>query len=241
MATPKIWRRLTGFCLATCAAGVLAQGTSLQISPVQIHLSLAQQATTLTLRNASSEPMYGQVRVFAWRQRDGEDVLDPTQEIVVTPPLIQVAPGTTQVIRLLRMGSADKGERAYRLIIDEIAKPMPDPVSGVQVRLRYSVPVFIGGGAGKPQEELRWMVSRRGQDWVLRVANAGPYRAQISAVTLTAGGRTQSLGEGLLGYALSSSEREWVLPFSLPEQGPVTVRATVNTQALEATAARPAP
>lgn len=241
MATPTAWRRLLAFCLALCAANALAQGTSLQISPVQINLALAQQATTLTLRNESGEAMYGQVRVFAWSQRDGEDVLEPTQEIVATPPLIQVAPGTTQVVRLLRTGGQDKGERSYRLIIDEIAKPLPEPVSGVQVRLRYSVPVFVGSGMGKPQDELRWMVAQRGKDWVLRVANGGPHRAQISAVKLTVDGKTHTLGEGLLGYALSGSEREWVLPFSLPGRSPITVRAVVNSQALEATVARPAP
>ena len=54
------------------------------------------------LRNPDAMPVYGQVRVYAWEQRGGDDVL-PTDEIQVSPPIIQVRPGGEQLVRLARV------------------------------------------------------------------------------------------------------------------------------------------
>jgi hypothetical protein len=44
------------------------------------------------LQNLGEAPVYGQVRVYLWEQKDGDDVLTPTQEVVASPPIIQIGP-----------------------------------------------------------------------------------------------------------------------------------------------------
>src|SRR5690606_31082397 len=102
------------------AAG-LASAATLQISPVSIELGPDEPGAAVTLRNPGSTPMFGQLRVYAWDQQDGQDVLAPTQSLAASPPLLQVPPGSEQLVRIVRTGAAEAGkESAYRILIDEI-------------------------------------------------------------------------------------------------------------------------
>ncbi|MBO1016482.1 molecular chaperone [Achromobacter sp. SD115] len=229
-----IVRQAAGACLFGMA--LLAHAASLQISPVILNMDGAERATSMTLRNEGAEPIYGQVRVYAWRQTTTEDVLQETAALVASPPMIQIAPGGTQVVRLLQPEAAKRpGEASYRLIIDEIAPPDPLRATGVQVRLRYSVPVFVGAAPQIPaQRHLTWSLVRDGRDWALRVDNSGAHRAQLSDVALVVNGKRHSLRDGLLGYVLGGSARQWPLPFPPAMQGTITVDARVNSVPVQA-------
>ncbi len=124
---PSLRSRLAPFiALAALVGSVLAldaQAASLQISPVSINLRANQAASGINLQNLGERPVYGQVRVFAWDQRNGEDVLTPTDELVASPPIIEVGAKGSQTIRLVRKGgAAGNAERTYRLLIDEIPR-----------------------------------------------------------------------------------------------------------------------
>src|SRR5579859_6455132 len=124
-----------------CAA---ARAASLQISPVMVDMSPDMNAAGITLSNPGDQPLYGQVRVFRWDQSDTDDTLEPTTDIVASPPLIQVAPHSDQLVRLVRQAhDATATEQAYRVLIDEIPRPDVATANGVTIRLRYSVPVFV--------------------------------------------------------------------------------------------------
>ncbi|HEY9271383.1 molecular chaperone [Achromobacter sp.] len=234
MTTLGIVRQAAGACLFAMA--LQAHAASLQISPVILNMDGAERATSMTLRNEGAEPIYGQVRVYAWRQTTTEDVLQETSALVASPPMIQIAPGGTQVVRLLQPEAAKRpGEASYRLIIDEIAPPDPLRATGVQVRLRYSVPVFVGAAPQSPaQRHLTWSLVREGRDWALRVDNSGAHRAQLSDVALVFNGKRHSLRDGLLGYVLGASARQWSLPFQPSMQGAITVDARVNSVPIQA-------
>jgi fimbrial chaperone protein len=110
------------------AAGQLAHGANLQISPVSISFQPGQNAAGIQLQNNGDTPLYGQVRVYAWDQRNGVDDLTPTTQLVASPPVIEVAPNSTQTIRLVRrpgaQGAAAAGaaEQTYRILIDELPR-----------------------------------------------------------------------------------------------------------------------
>ena len=72
-----------------CAAGA-AHAASLQISPVTIEFGADDTASGITLRNPGERPVYGQVRVFLWNQADGQDTLTPTQDLLASPPQLQL-------------------------------------------------------------------------------------------------------------------------------------------------------
>lgn len=228
---------LTAACMLT-ATLTGAYGATLQISPAMVDLPPDSNASGLTLRNPSDKPLYGQVRVYKWDQENGEDKLTPTQAVVASPPLIQIAARSEQLVRLVRTTPSPKGsEESYRVLIDELPEPDAAPANGVTIRLRYSVPVFLesGGDAGTPQ--LAWHLSRVADGWVLRAENTGKRRAQIAAVQLVNGaGEAFDINKGLLGYALPGRERVWHLPLpgNSDLSGTVKVRAAINSTPAEA-------
>jgi len=224
--------------------GAVVRAASLQISPVTVDMPANANAVGITLSNPGDQPLYGQVRVFRWGQDDRDDMLDPTQDVVASPPLIQVAPHSDQLVRLVRQShGAVTAEQSFRVLIDEIPRPEAGAASGVTIRLRYSVPVFIhpDGPIGAP--DLSWGLVRDGQGWVLRVTNAGHRHGQIGAVKLLVGGKTLTLNQGLLGYVLAGHTQQWKVdldPGVVP-QGPMTIRANINGQPSDASVAVLAP
>lgn len=218
-----------------------AQAATLQISPVMVDLPAEANATGITLKNPGERPLFGQVRVFRWDQANGEDTLTPTQELVASPPLIQIAAHADQLVRLVRtMPAPTAAEQGYRVLIDELPEPDTAPTSGVTIRLRYSVPVFVEPAVDTGQPRLSWHLSRDAQHWTLRVDNAGGKRAQIAAVQLIDhAGNAYPINKGLLGYALAGRERHWqvTLPDNVAQSGPLKVRAAVNSLPAEAAVA----
>ena len=229
--------------LLLVAAGLTtsaAPAATLQISPVTVELQAGENASGITLRNPAGRPIYGQVRVFRWDQANGADTLSASQDLIASPPLIEIAPNGEQLVRLVRASTAPvAGELSFRILIDELPQPGETPTSGVTVRLRYSVPVFIEPPAKAGQPQLSWHLSRTSAGWSMRVENTGTRRAQIAAVKLVdAAGKAYVVNEGLLGYALAGRAGQWNVP--LPPDadlhGTVTIRAAVNAVAVEAVA-----
>lgn len=244
---PSLRSSLSPFiALAGLVLALGAQAASLQISPVSISLRASQAASGISLQNLGERPVYGQVRVFAWDQRNGEDVLTPTDELVASPPIIEVGAKASQTIRLVRKSGAGAAaaaasgasERTYRLLIDEIPRD-DEQASGVAIRLQYSVPVFVAPSDEAAAPNLAWSVLRKDNAWVLRVKNSGALHAQVGAASLVDGaGKETEVSKGLLGYALAGREREWRLPFDPNARvaAPITVRANVNARPASAAA-----
>ena len=226
---------LTLACALAAAMPGSAGAASLQISPVMINLRAAQAATGISLQNDGDAPIYGQVRVFLWEQKGGDDVLTPTDELIASPPVLQIGAKSTQTIRLVRRAGATAPgpERQYRVLIDEVPTTA-EAREGVAIKLQYSVPVFIAATAPNVAPQLAWQFFKRDGAWYLRVTNSGTLHAQIGATTLvTADGKELELSKGLLGYALAGRQREWRLPIApaAPLAGALTIRANINARA----------
>lgn len=228
--------------LATLLHLLPAAAANLQISPVSIQFRAGQGAAGVSLQNYGDTPLYGQVRVYAWDQRDGQDVLTPAADVVASPPVMEIAARSTQTIRLVRRnGSPAPAEQTYRILIDEI--PRNDSAgdsTGVAIRLQYSVPVFVMPADDKAAPRLDWTLLRKYGAWVLRVRNDGQLHAQIGATTLKgSGGKDHELSKGLLGYVLPGKVREWRLGLDAKAElgAPGTqlpIRANINAQPLDA-------
>jgi fimbrial chaperone protein len=231
-------RLLAATACAWCLGPPGALAATLQISPVMVELPAQANATGITLKNPGDKPLFGQVRVFRWDQANGEDTLTPTQDLVASPPLIQIGAHADQLVRLVRtLAGPASAEQGYRVLIDELPEPDVAPTSGVTIRLRYSVPVFVEPAADVGQPKLSWHLSHGAQNWMLRVDNTGGKRAQIAAVQLIDNtGNAYPINKGLLGYALAGRERNWpvTLPENIARNGPLKVRAAVNSLPAEA-------
>ncbi len=246
--TRPTWRQLVSSVTLMLAALLPAAAANLQISPVSIQFRQGQGAAGITLQNYGDAPLYGQVRVYAWDQKDGQDVLTPATDVVASPPVMEVGARSSQTIRLVRRGNAQNAsEQTYRILIDEI--PRGDGAAGatgVAIRLQYSVPVFAMPADDKAAPSLVWTVLRKDGSWMLRVKNEGTLHAQIGATSLKgADGKDHDVSRGLLGYALAGKTREWRLPVDAgfdpgKPGGQLAIRAAINAQpqAASATVAR---
>lgn len=204
--------------LAALAAGlsVEARAASLQVAPVLLDLPAPASTATVTLRNTDVEPITAQVRVFRWTQENGAERLEPTSEVVASPPVVDLRSRQDYTVRVIRVSGAPLArEEAYRLVVDEL--PKPNRRSGtVALVMRHVVPVFFTGKAASPPA-IAWRAGRNGKGMTLAAVNSGDTRVRLAAVTLRdSSGQVLSAGKGLLGYSLGRSSMQWEVAARAP-------------------------
>ncbi|QJU56995.1 molecular chaperone [Sphingomonas sp. AP4-R1] len=213
---------MTIFRTAALASGLVlaaigpARAASLRISPVGIDIPAKQRAASITLVNTDSEPVSLQIRIFKWSQTNGEDKLDETSDMLVSPPAATVPPGASYTVRVARPAVMPvQGEQSYRIFIDELPKPI-DPRTvgqGVAMVLRTSMPVFVVDP--KAIARLAWTVWRDRNGLHAEVLNTGQRHAKIAALTIApADGKPIVFGSGLNGYVLAGTTKRF--DFKLP-------------------------
>jgi len=231
MARRSILRLL--LCAGLLLAGASAWASGLQVAPVSLTLQPVQHADGLWLSNTGTDQVHAQVRVYRWTQADGADQLTPSQDLVISPPMLGIGPGDRQLIRVIRIGApppAGAAEAAYRLAIDEL--PVKESGrKGLQFVLHYSVPVFVepqGGTSVAP--DLHWTLQREGDHAALVVSNTGTGHAQLAEISyLDRAGKRTDIAGGLLGYVLPGATMHWTLKQSATVfAGTGTLEATIN-------------
>jgi len=201
------------FALAFALAHAVASASGLQVSPVTLTLQATQNADGLWLSNTGDSVVHAQVRVYRWSQENGAENLLPSRELLVSPPMVQLAPSERQLIRVIRTGiPAGAVENSYRVIIDELPVEVKEK-KGLQLVLRYSVPIFIAAaGAQSAVPQLAWSLRREGGQAVLEVANSGGMHAQLADLDFVdAAGRRTAVHGGLMGYVLPGANMRWPL------------------------------
>ena len=217
---------LVAWCCLSSAAAV---ASSLEISPVSINLVAGQNAKVIEVRNRGGSSVAIQIRAYAWSQSGSTDVLAPTRDIILSPPIFTVPAGASQTIRLLLRGTSGAEERSYRLLLDEMVSPGAQR-NQVGIALRVSLPVIVAA-ASPPSRSLRWHARRGpGNRILVSVANTGNVydRAHAIAVILPDGSRPAIVSSGDNPYVLPNTQREWVVQSATP---PATLRLNVTTQA----------
>lgn len=224
---------------ATAVAALLPATTlasGLQVSPIGMRLAASAQADALWLTNTGNDTIHAQVRVFRWTQVDGKDFLEPSRDLVVSPPMVTIAPHDRQMVRVIRQVDppADGNEGAYRVLVDELPVDASRK-DGLTFVLRYSVPVFLaprGDPTVKATLQATWEAAPDGA--TLRVRNTGTGHAQIADVVSEGrDGARQVLLPGLVGYALPGATMQWHVPGAQARSG--AVRARINGEPSEAT------
>lgn len=200
-----------GMALAMLTLGSV-KAASLQVAPVLIDLPNAGNSATLTLRNTDVEPFTAQIRVFRWMQQDGVERLEPTDEVVASPPVVQLRSRQDYTVRVVRvMAGTVEREAAYRLVVDELPRANRAPGT-VALVMRHVVPVFFSDRAASPAA-LKWVASRQGRRLKIHAMNQGERRVRIAAVTIRDDtGKVVASNKGLLGYSLGRSAMQWELP-----------------------------
>jgi fimbrial chaperone protein len=201
---------MTSLLMSAPAPG---RAASLQVAPVNIEVQAPTAAATLQLRNVGTTPLNAQLRVFRWVQVNGEDKLEPTDDVVASPPIAQLAPNADYTVRLVRVSRqpVSKGE-SYRLLVDELPDPKTQQNRAVTFVLRYSIPVFFYS-RDTGDAKLVWSVEQRGGRVYVSATNSGDRHVRVSALKLQDGsGATVPFSNGLTGYVLGRSAMRWAAP-----------------------------
>ena len=195
-------------------AGATAQ--SLSIMPTSIFLQPTEQATLLKLTNRGSTETSIQLRAFAWSQDEsGQDQLEPTDLIAVSPPIATVPAAGAQTIRLLLRRTPTAREATYRILVDQI--PSVNQTEQIRVALRLSLPVFAQPEGRSSAEPLRYELERVGDALDLVATNPGVRHDMLSDIQLKiSSGATLSPGTGGSPYILARSTRRWRLTTRSP-------------------------
>ena len=126
--------------LGVLLTGGAAKAQSLTVLPVNIEMPSGQLASTLTVLNQGTAETSVQVRALAWSQVNGVEQLKPSDEVQISPPIVTIAAGGTQVVRLVLRHAPQGHEDTFRILLDQV--PPPASPGTVRVALRLSIPVF---------------------------------------------------------------------------------------------------
>lgn len=135
------------------AAGVLSavpapvQAGVFSVTPVRIYMTPRDRAVAVTITNEGDTEVVLQADLNAWSQKpDGTDEQVPTEDLILSPPIIKLAPNARQVVRLALLKPADASRQLiYRMIMREVPEAVAsrDKTIQVPIALALSMPVFI--------------------------------------------------------------------------------------------------
>ena len=197
--------------VAPALAGVFS------VTPVRIFMKPRDRAVAITLVNEGDTPVALQADIHAWSQGpDGADQLVLTEDMILSPPIIKLAPRTRQVVRLALLKPADASrELTYRMIVREIPEAVAPQSNSMEVpiALALNMPVFITPPIAK--RSLSCDAVRAGDQVQALCSNTGSAYAQIREIQLRRGEQVLGRFEGG-NYILPGVRKSIALTSSQP-------------------------
>ena len=195
--------------LAVFAGGNSLAG-SFSISPVRVFLEPRQRAAALTIVNSADTEVVLQADVLRWSQDGaGQDRLEPSDDVIVSPPILKVPAQGRQVVRLARLVQPDpQRQLTYRLLLREVpdTSRAVQPGASLPIALVLSIPIFLSPAGAQPDVRCEL---HSGQPLEVTCRNDGRAHAQLRELSILREGRTLGRFEGAV-YLLAGSRR--VLP-----------------------------
>ncbi|MDX1803009.1 MAG: fimbria/pilus periplasmic chaperone [Alcanivorax sp.] len=212
-----------------------AQAGNLHITPLRLNLDENTQTTQLSIENQSLQPVTLQASIMRWRQQGDQDLLQPSNDIFVSPPILRLSPGGHQVLRLKYMGNMPaRREIAYRLYLQDTAA-RANRNGGANMAIRIGLPVFVSPSTShaEPKVQTRY----QNGTWRVLVSNTG--NAHFRVIGIDAFGanadRNKLKKDDVLGqstqaihgfpYVFPDQTREWHL--KAPANAQLRIRTDV--------------
>lgn len=221
-------RRLTAFArrLLLIGAALAGSAQAVTISPVLIELSSARRVVSVTIDNTSDQTMRFQAETLAWSQTGGADHYEATEDLMVVPPIADIAPQASQIFRVtLRRPLSGAVEQAYRLMLEDVSEVL-DPKPGVvTMHFNHNLPVYVTP-PGEPHTAPRWShcAAAAGKGCV-RLDNDGNRRIRFSELAVAGKGWQQPIQGGAV---LAGAWKQWL--FDLPSGRGQPARITGKTE-----------
>jgi fimbrial chaperone protein len=187
------------------ASSAAAQGLS--VVPVNVFLSPGQRATSLTVTNPGTTETAIQIRAYAWNQKGDDDQLTASDALVLSPPIARIAPGATQVVRLILRQPPKDRDATFRILIDQIPPPAEPGV--VHIVLRLSIPIFAQP-ATRAHAHVQFHIEVDAGKLFLVGVNDSPFHEAIRDIVLTTSdGRKLKEESSTSPYILAGNSRRW--------------------------------
>jgi len=220
--------------LLVFAIRLAASGQTLSVLPVNVLMGPGQRASSLTVTNQGSTSTSIQIRAFSWNQDGDQDVLTPSDLVVVSPPIATLAPGASQVVRLILRESPPARESTYRIILDQIPPPAEPGV--IHVVLRLSIPIFAQPMVRVNPDVKFHLENKNGQLFLVGINNGRRHLAVRQIELSTSDGRQLKTDGGASPYVLAGVTRHWKIdaqgsPLPLPNQ--LQLKAQSDAGAIE--------
>jgi fimbrial chaperone protein len=147
--------------------------------------------------------------------------------VLVSPPLTSIAPGASQVVRIILRQPPQGREATYRIVLDQIPPPAVPGV--VRVVLRMSMPIFAQPTT-RAVPHVQFHIERdAGQVYLVAINDGGRHEAIREVVLLTSDGRKLRTGSSASPYVLAGATRRWPIDaqgsLPLPDE---TLRMTAH-------------
>ena len=204
-------------CAALLAAALVAasgaSAGSLSVSPIRVEIAPGQRSITLIVRNDGDQTTLVQTQLVAWSQGDNEDRVEPTTDLLASPPIFELVPGGVQTVRLALRRAADADrERSYRIIVSEVPGPSEPGFTGATFALKLSLPVFVDAATTRPVPQLVWTgaVDADGS-LALTATNTGSKHVQVRTVDVLHDGPGVDGRHAGLWYVLPGQRRSVVV------------------------------
>jgi fimbrial chaperone protein len=239
-----LWKAVLGTAFLLIFWGLPLTATAqVAISPVRVDLSDDHTKDVVRISSQAESTMSYQVEIVSWSQtEERREIYEPTEDVLVVPPLFTLEPGEEQIVRVGMLADADPSvERSYRMFITELAAPQEEKqeVTGVNMRLRLGVPVFVAARA-LPTASLEHIDSKQMENQLfMQMQNSGNTHVRISEVQFHAPGAEEPQIESAAIYILAG--QSGYVPVVLPDskrEGRITlVTDTLGTVEYELSAA----
>lgn len=189
-----------------------AMAGDFSVTPVRIFMAPRDRAVAVTVTNEGDQEVVMQADVYSWKQKpNGDEDLALTEDMILSPPILKLAPKSRQVLRLARLTPPPTGAQVtYRMIVREIpeARQSKDPL--VTVALAFSLPIFITPPTAK--SKLDCNLQRVAPDTVNAIcSNGGNAYAQPREFVLNGAGGEKLATRDMGGYILPDITRTFAL------------------------------
>jgi fimbrial chaperone protein len=208
-------RKLACILLLLVSGTAVAAGIS--VSPTSLTLDARHVSASVTLTNGTDEEKIFQADPVSWRHEAGQDIYQPSSQLIVSPPMFRLAPGARQIVRVGLANTATANaaaEGTYRLFIAEVPRQTEQTnVSGAQLRLmlRLGLPLFVQPAAPR-SEVLIWHARRAADGGInIQVSNNGNVHARLSELEVVPDGGAAPLRVGGFSYLFGGETRDWTL------------------------------
>ncbi|MDO8838567.1 MAG: fimbria/pilus periplasmic chaperone [Parvibaculum sp.] len=186
----------------------------LEVSPIRIALPVERPMATLHLHNHGERETTVHLDAMRWRQENGEDIYEPDDTLLVTPPIVHLPAGEEQLVRigLSEPKTGATTGAAYRVFIREVPREESFDAATVRVVLQIGVPVFVLP-AHHAHAKVDWRIVRRsGGLFSIEAQNVGDVHVQITNIGVRkVGGTTAAADLNTMRYVLPGSTVSWPL------------------------------